>query len=239
MFGAKVELKKAQKVQNYLKERKLLDSEYKYGKNSKYIYFPLKKKAKIPSATVIKKTFPKRTKSGTLKDILKNKLTSAEFDDLKKAYDAVGTIAILEIDKKLRKKEKLIALALLKSNKNIKTVLRKDASHEGRFRTQKMKWLAGEKTRETVHKENNIKLKLDVEKVYFSARLSTERKRIASQVKKGEDVLVMFSGCAPYPCVIAKNTKAKEIVGIEINPCGHEYAVENVLLNQKYSLTGY
>jgi hypothetical protein len=36
--------------------------------------------------------------------------------------------------------------------------------------------------------------------------LSTERKRISELVKPGEKVLVMFSGAAPYVCVIAKKT---------------------------------
>ena len=92
MFGAKVELKKAQKVQNYLKERKSLDSNFKYGKDSKYIYFPLKKKAKIPSATVIKKTFPKRTKSGT---VVVNR-ASTDTDSVAKGR-CISTITLMEI----------------------------------------------------------------------------------------------------------------------------------------------
>jgi tRNA G37 N-methylase Trm5 len=42
----------------------------------------------------------------------------------------------------------------------------------------------------------------------------------------------MFSGCAPYPCVLSKNTKAKSIVGIEINPEGHRYGLGNLELNR-------
>ena len=42
----------------------------------------------------------------------------------------------------------------------------------------------------------------------------------------------MFSGVAPYPCVIAKNSKAKEIYAVEINPKCHKYAQENIQLNK-------
>ena len=42
----------------------------------------------------------------------------------------------------------------------------------------------------------------------------------------------MFSGCGVYPLVIAKNTEAKEIYGIEINPIAHKYALENLKLNK-------
>ena len=84
-----------------------------------------------------------------------------------------------------------------------------------------MVFLAGFDTKETIHKENNVRLKLNVEEVYYSARYSTERKRIMQLVKPGEDILIMFSGAAPFVCVLSKNTKAKEIIGIELNPIGH------------------
>jgi tRNA (guanine37-N1)-methyltransferase len=42
----------------------------------------------------------------------------------------------------------------------------------------------------------------------------------------------MFSGIAPYPIIISKNSNAKEIWGIEINPIAHKYAKENIILNK-------
>ena len=167
-----------------------------------------------------------------LKESLRGRLTHQEISCLKRAYDVVGDIAILEVDEGLRKKGRQIALALLAEHKHIRTVLRKDSAHEGEFRLQKMKYLAGERRKETVHKESNARIKLDVEKVYFSPRLANERLRIARQVKPGENVLVMFSGCGPYPIVIARNSKPRQVVGIEANPAGHRYAVENARLNK-------
>lgn len=233
MFGAKTKLTDAEKVKVLLIEKKILSENHNYIKSKNHIIFPLKKKTKSALFEVVKQEFKeKKRKPGNLKDLLKGKLTEKEIEKLKRAYDTIGTIAILEIDPEFREKEKIIAEALINSNPNIKTVLRKAAGHVGTFRTQKMKWLAGEKTKESIHAENGVKIKLDVEKVYFSPRLSTERKRISELVKKGENVLVMFSGCAPFPCVISKNTEAKEIVGIEINPEGHKYGVQNILLNK-------
>ena len=94
------------------------------------------------------------------------------------------------------------------------------------------KIIAGEKRKETFHKENNVFIKLDVETVYFSARMSTERKRITELIEPNESVMVMFSGCGIYPLVIAKNTKCKEVYGIEINPAAHKYALENIKKNK-------
>ncbi len=173
-----------------------------------------------------------KQKIPTFKEALNKVLTKKEMEVVKTAHDILGNIAIIEIADSLIKKETEIAETLLNSNPKITTVLKKAAEHTGIFRTQKMEWLAGEKTKVCEYKENNTRLKFDVEKTYFSSRLSTERKRIYEQIKDNEDVLVMFSGAAPYVCVIAKNTKAKTVTGIEINPDAHKYAEENIKLNK-------
>ncbi|MFC1728488.1 hypothetical protein ACFLZ7_03425 [Nanoarchaeota archaeon] len=170
-----------------------------------------------------------------LRDALKGKLTEFELKDLKSAHDTVGSIAILDIPKSLTKKEKIIAKELMKLQPAIKTVCKKIGIHGGEFRTQKLKVIGGKKTKETEYIENNTRLLLDVEKVYFSPRLSTERKRINEQIKDGEEVLVMFSGCGPYVFNITKNTGAADVYGIEINPIAHKYALINKGLNKAYN----
>lgn len=170
-----------------------------------------------------------------LRDVLKDKLTDYELSELKTAHDTIGSIAIIDIPKSLVKKEKIIAKSLMKIQGNIKTVCKKVGIHSGRFRTQKLKVIGGEKTKETEYIENGIRLNLNVETVYFSPRTSTERKRINELVKKDEEVLVMFSGCGPYVFNIAKNTKAADVYGIEINPEAHRYALINKHLNKTYN----
>jgi len=128
---------------------------------------------------------------------------------------------------------------VLQLHKNVKVVCKKIKKYSGTFRTPILRIIAGERRKETIHKENNIQLKLHVEKVYFSPRSSNERKRITTLIKPGESVLVMVSGCAPYPIVIAKNTKAESISAIEINPTAHAYAEENVKLNKANNIRLY
>ncbi len=236
MKAVKVELKDAELVKNKLMSLGALSNSHKIIKQGNYIFFPVKKV--VPGFVLVEKDFDEIIrKDKSLKSLLKGELSDFELSKLKSAFDVVGDIAILEIDDDLRDKEKIIASALLENHKNIKTVLRKDDKHEGDFRTQKMKWLAGLKTKEAVHKENDVSILVDVEKVYFSPRLSTERKRISNLVKNGEEVLVMFSGCAPYPCVLSKNTSAKHITGIELNPAGHSYGLKNLDFNKCYNVT--
>tara|TARA_Y100000310_G_C20702833_1_gene831563 strand:+ start:4741 stop:5571 length:831 start_codon:yes stop_codon:yes gene_type:complete len=171
--------------------------------------------------------------SNNLKDILKKKLTKKELELVPSSYDIVGNIIIFsDFPKQLTKREKIIGTEILRNFNHIQSVFKKTKKYSGKFRTPKLKLLAGKNDKEIEYKENNVRLKLNVEKVYFSPRLSEERKRISKKVKNNETILVMFSGCAAYPLVIAKNTGAKKIYAIEINPTAHKYALENIQLNK-------
>jgi len=166
-----------------------------------------------------------------LKDALKGKLSEKELS-LLRGFDVIGDIAVLEISPGLEKKKKIIAQTLLGLLPYIKVAVKKKGGHRGRYRKQPVEILAGEKRKTTVHKEFGAEMALNVETCYFSPRLANERARIARQVKPGEIVLVMFSGVAPYPLVIAKLSNAYRVYGIEANPEAHKYAVENVKRNK-------
>ena len=166
-----------------------------------------------------------------LKDYIKNKLTKKEYEVFPTSFDIVGDIAIFaEIPKELIKKEKLVGNSLLKLYKNVKVVCKKVRKYSGKYRTPKLKIIAGENRKETIYIESGTRLMLDVEKVYFSPRLGNERQRIANLVKKNENVLIMFSGCGPYTCQISK--KASKVTAVEVNPVAHKYALKNLELNK-------
>lgn len=167
-----------------------------------------------------------------LKELLAGKLTKKELDILRASFDVVGTIAIIEIPRELVKKQKIIASTVMSLNPYIKTVAKKSGGHIGKYRRQKLVVIAGEKTKITEHKESGLRMKLNAETCYFSPRLVTERMRITSLVQPKEKILVMFSGIAPYPLVLAKHSPAAKIVGVEMNPEAHKYAVENVKMNK-------
>jgi tRNA (guanine37-N1)-methyltransferase len=237
MLCIKVPVKQAEKMKKEILAKGLFDREHSIVKDKGFVYFPVNRKCKSENSknkyNLVNKKLEKKELQTDLKTALKEKLGKKDLKNLRKAMDVIGNIAILEIPQELEntEKEKIIAKEVLRLNRNIKTVLRK-GKHEGVFRVQKLKHLAGEKTKEANYRENNVIMKLDVEQVYFSPRLSTERKRIMQLVKKPEDILVMFSGCAPYLCVLAKNTIAKQVDGVEINPVAHDYALQNIVLNK-------
>ena len=168
----------------------------------------------------------------SLKETLKGKIPARLLKHVKKSFDSVGNIAIIEIPEELEKYEKKIAETLLKDIKNIHTVLKKVGIRKGKYRRQKLKWIAGKRTKITEHKESGCRMRLNVETCYFSPRLSHERLRIAELIKPNENILVAFSGIAPYPLIFSKNSKAKHITAVELNPAAHKFAEENIRINK-------
>lgn len=172
-----------------------------------------------------------------LAKFLENQLTKEELEMIPKSYDVVGSegksVAIIEIPKELEDKKHLIAEAVMDVNKNVKSVLNKVSGRKGTFRLDELELVAGDEDTEVLHKEYGYMLKLDPQKVFFSPREATDRNRIASLVKPGEIVLVLFSGVAPYPIAIAKKQPGvNKVYGVEINPTAHEYAKDNIRMNK-------
>ena len=150
-----------------------------------------------------------------------------------KGYDVFGNIVVMKFPKDVKARaKKQFAEKFLKRNKPIKTVLEKTGKFKGRLRKMQTHYIAGEKTKEALYKENGCVFRFNIDTTYFSPRLSNERKEIAGAVRREEKVLVMFAGVAPYSVVIAKNSKAGKVVSVEINREANKYARLNVELNK-------
>ncbi len=167
-----------------------------------------------------------------LRELLSKRLKKEELDLLRASYDMVGDIAIIEIPFELEKVEKVIGEAVLELNNHIKVVAKKLGSHEGGYRLQPLKVIAGEERLVTEYKESGVRFNLDLNETYFSIRLSNERLRISKLIKPGEKVLVVGAGAGPFPLVFAKNSEVGEVVGVEINPKACEQFSENIKLNK-------
>ncbi len=169
----------------------------------------------------------------SFKDYLKGKIPQSNIESINRSFEIVGDIVIIELSDENQIYEKEIGNAFLEFNSNIKVVLKKSGIHSGEFRVQKMDFVCGEKRKETIYTENGVKLKLNVEDVYFSAKLSTERESLMSNLKPNKRILVMFSGCGPYTFVALKKQPNLALIdSIELNPEGHKYALENLDLNK-------
>lgn len=150
-----------------------------------------------------------------------------------KSFDVLGNIVIVRFPPNFNVKDKKkFAEKILKNNKSIKTILEKKERIKGRLRKLSTQFIAGENTKEVLYRENNCVFRFNIDKTYFSPRLSNERKEIASKIKKNDLVLVMFAGVAPFSIVIAKNSKAKKVYSNELNREANKYAELNIALNK-------
>ena len=166
----------------------------------------------------------------SITELLKDKLTEEEIEELKKSFDIIGDVVIVEIPEDLEVHKKEIGQATLQFTKR-KTVYMKKSAIQGVTRVRELELIAGEDNPITIHKEHGARLKLDVKKVYFSPRLATERKRVQELTNDGEEILDMFAGIGPFPIVIAKE-KNVNITAVDINEHAIKYLNENIKLNK-------
>jgi len=144
------------------------------------------------------------------------------------AYELIGDIAIID-----QNEENVVDIAkVLLQHKNIRTVFQATSAVSGEYRTRELLFIDGEKKTETIYRENGCRYLLDVSSVYFTPRLSTERMRIAGQVKDGEKVVDMFAGIGPFSILIAKRFPLARVVAIDKNPVAIKYLRENARLNK-------
>ena len=166
-----------------------------------------------------------------LKKTLESILTSKESDDLISAFDQIGDIIIVRIPDSLLSKKELIGETLLEQVKSAKSVFYQSSSVEGKFRTRDLEVLAGDNKTETEYKEYGCRFIVDVEKVFFSPRLSSERIRIAELVNHGETVTNMFAGIGMFSIIAAKKKKCT-VYNIDINPDATRLCEKNIEINK-------
>ncbi|HET7337519.1 MAG TPA: class I SAM-dependent methyltransferase family protein [Candidatus Nitrosotalea sp.] len=166
-----------------------------------------------------------------LKQAMVGILTEAEAEELYGAFDQIGNIIILRVPDSLLPKRKIIGEVLLDKVKTAKSVFCQSSPVEGDYRIRKLELLAGDDKTETEYKEHGCRFRVDVEKTFFSPRLSTERERIAELIKDGETVINMFGGVGMFSIVAAKKKKC-HVYNIDINPDAVRLCSENILLNR-------
>jgi len=210
-----------------------MDINYKIAYEKDYILIPLKEE--VSGYDIIDYEFlPLDKRKSSLREILSEKIPSSLLLKLR-AFDAIGNIALIQLSDELIPYSKIIGEALLQLNPFIKAVFRKD-SIEGEYRVPKLELIAGEHITETVYREFGVRILLDVSKVYFSPRLSEERKRIASLVRKDDIILDMFCGVGPFSLMISKKSDPKKIYAIDINETAIYYLKKNIALNKTYNI---
>ena len=243
VYCLKVPKEHGERTRSLLIKSRLLDRSHKIIHQDKFLLIPLVEKPsfallenfKIPIEIVereVELIATKERKPRNLVEALEDKLTPFELVRVPTSYDVVGDIAILDIPEELKHAQELIAKAVFEVHPNVKVVAKKTGPIFGEFRVRGAEIIAGESRTITIHKEYGCRYKVDISKVYFSPRLATEHKRVASQVKPGETIIDMFAGVGPFSILIAKTMPIEKIYAIDKNPDAFELLKENINLNK-------
>lgn len=217
--------------------------ELKIEQDINHIYIPLirkpedselaKLKAKLPDFELAANLFTKKKpKEKTLHQVLENQLPPHLLASLPRALDIIGDIAVIDIPPELKTHKQIIGESLLKTHKNVRTVLAKVGAVAGTYRLRELELIAGEQKTITVHKEHGCQYQVDVATAYFSPRLSHEHNRVASLVQKSETVVDLFAGVGPFSVLIAKKNPEVKVYAIDINPKAVEFLKKNIRLNR-------
>ena len=190
-------------------------------------------KSEVPETELSSNVFAeKRAAAQSLLQVLEKDLPSDLLASLPQALDVIGDIAVIEIPQQLKGYENLFGEAILKTHRNVRTVLAKAGAIGGIFRLREFTFIAGEHKTQTVHKEFGCQYHVDVAKAYFSPRLSHEHQRVASHVQSGEVVVDLFAGVEPFSVLIAKENPTVKVYAVDINPD----AVELLKVNTRVKL---
>ena len=166
-----------------------------------------------------------------LKRVLQDVLSEEENEQLISAFDQIGDIIIVRIPDSLISKKQIIGKTLLEQVSTANSIFYQSSPVEGDFRTRQLEVIAGENKTQTEYRENGCRFIVDVEKAFFSPRLSTERERIAGLVKDGEVVVNMFGGVGMFSLLAAKDNVCT-VYNIDINPVAAQLCKENAQINK-------
>ncbi len=148
-----------------------------------------------------------------------------------RGFQVIGSIAILNLRPGIREMAARIAGLMLGEYPHIRTVCI-SGGVSGEMRKPSVKWLSGERTTVTEHRENGCLYRLDVARAMFSKGNLPERGRLPGIVRPGERVLDMFAGIGYFTIPIAKKAEPGKVLAIEKNPESFRYLKENIRLNK-------
>jgi tRNA (guanine37-N1)-methyltransferase len=217
----KIPKSEGETVRKALVEAEIIDNRFKIRSDDAFVYIPVIDDLsdmilnKIRQGLSISEfEFEANERARSIEDIL----------GFTPSYEVIGDIAVLTEEHDIKAGE-----AIMSVHKNVKTVLVPLTPVSGEFRVRDFKVLCGENRTATEVKEHGFRYTMDISKVYFSPRLSTERKRVIDQVSDMEFVVDMFAGVGPFAIPIAK--KAMYTIAIDKNPDAVEYMNKNIELN--------
>ena len=190
----------------------VLDHDLRIEEEEGYLYIPVTEA--YDDLPTTRRAFDERDDATDAADILGHE----------PRFETVGDVALLEPEENDEAGE-----ALVEADNGIETALRVESAVEGRERTRRMSYVAGERKTRTVHREYGRGFVVDLTEVYFTPRLAEERQRVASDVSPDEMVFDMFAGVGPFSVAVAE--AGADVVASDINGRAVELLRENAERN--------
>jgi len=235
MIGLKIKKILAEKAITTLKMKEILDPDLKVSSAGEYVIIPLIHE-EIESALegieyeIIAYNFDLRQRRNkSLKEYLSHILPSDL--EVPTSFDTIGKIAVIDIKDELLEYKKVIAEGLIKTSPKIRTVFRKKRAVSGKFRLRELEFLVGQNDSVALHREYGVSLLVDLQKVYFSPRLSSEHWRITQMIRDGETILDMFTATGIFALLICKYHLAS-VTALDHNPAGISALAQNITMNK-------
>ncbi|RLG79913.1 MAG: methyltransferase [Thermoprotei archaeon] len=100
------------------------------------------------------------------------------------------------------------------------------------YRLSRLELLWGKEFRYIVHKEYGLRFYIDIHRVYFNPRLSTEHRLLAESIEDGEIVFDLFSGFGGFSIHIA-SLRDTIVYANDINPYAIYCLLKSIILNRK------
>ena len=147
------------------------------------------------------------------------------------SYQIVGKILLVKLNPELKEFYSEIGKAILTIFPRLDSVFVSEGI-SGKLRKPDIIWIAGKKSTKTIVTENYCKFKIDVSEVMFSKGNQFEKRRVVSQIKKGEIVLDMFAGIGYFTIPMAKLSECEMVYAVDLNPVSIKYLTENAELNK-------
>lgn len=165
-----------------------------------------------------------------IKKHLKKEIPADFVSKIPDKWEKIGDVVIIKLPPVLNKYREQIGESFAKVLK-CKTVLQDTCRISGVHRKPNVEIIFGTDKTETIHKENNIRFKLDPQRVMFSSGNMDERLRMSKISNINEIVVDLFAGVGYFTIPMAFYSKLKKVYACEINPVAYDYLCENIVLN--------
>jgi len=147
------------------------------------------------------------------------------------SHDIIGKIVIVR-EKVVKEYGKSNITRILRSiYPRIEAIYVKHGT-EHDYRLGRLQLIWGKEIKCIVYKEYGLKFFIDLHRVYFNPRLSTEHRLLAENVRNGEIIFDLFSGFGGFSIHIA-HLKEALIYANDINPYAIYCLLKSIVLNRR------